>query len=59
MAEAYSKHNIKSDKHKDPKWDGNYRPCDECGLCEALGEDLSDTECDHKHLKKRINKQVD
>lgn len=54
MAEAYSKHNTsKPNKYKDPKYDQNYRPCDECGLCEALGEDLSETECAHKHLKKR------
>lgn len=54
MAEAYSKHNVKTNKHKDPKWDWSYRPCDDCGLCEMLGEDMSETECGHKHLKKRI-----
>ena len=54
MAEAYSKHNVKPNKHRDPKWDGSYRPCDDCGLCEMLGEDMSETKCGHKHLKKRI-----
>jgi len=56
MAEAYSKHNTgKPNKHREPKWDGSYRPCDDCGLCEMLGEDMSETECGHKHLKKRLS----